>query len=176
MGVDRRSASAAVSPAVGLSFSPARRLGEHAWIVCQGFQVANPNPPEFRMLRIEQPVLLLRRQGGGDHEHAVLASLHQFVTETSQLRRCCRISPIRRQLTNLDYYPAQVVRCFGNGEDQVARRVVFVKVNEIFKQGEGLVRRRIAQADARARPASPVTVGAFPIKRRPGVLPPKHPV
>jgi hypothetical protein len=67
------------------------------------------------MLRVEQPVVFVGGDGRGHNKQTLLPLLHESIAEAGQLRRGRRISPIRRQLTHIDFFSAQVVRHLSYG-------------------------------------------------------------
>jgi len=134
-------AAAADCPEASLqSASPPRtRLCEHPWVICQRLWLPYHDPPELRMLRVEQAVVLMRGEDRRHDEQTVLPSLCEFVANLGELRRCCGISPIRRELIGLNPLPAQIIVHFGDCQDKIGGSVILVEMNEVFQQGKRLV-------------------------------------
>ena len=69
----------------------------------------------------------------------MISSLHEFVSYPGEFRRDSGMAPICRKLANFNALSRQIVGNFCDCQDEIARRVIFIEVNEIFQQGEGLM-------------------------------------
>jgi hypothetical protein len=70
--------------------------------------------------------------------------LRKLITESSKFGRGYRVAPVTRQGCGFDCRAPYLVRNIRDGQNQVIGRVVFVEVDEILQQREGLVFRGIA--------------------------------
>lgn len=91
------------------------------------------------MSGIDQAVVLIRRQGRGNEQQTVLASLSKVVAEVSEFRRRCGIAPVCRKLRSFDSLCRQLVRKLRCGEYEVRRRIILIKMNKVFEQSQRLV-------------------------------------
>ena len=129
---------------------------EHTRVIAQRLQVLDNQFPEVWMSGINEAVVLIRRQSGRNKQQAMLASLSKVVANTGEFRRRCWIAPVGRELRNLDSLRLDLAGHLRDGQHQVLRRIIFIKVNKVFKQRQRLVLRGIAQADSGTRPSSAV--------------------
>lgn len=88
----------------------------------------------------------------------------EFVAAASERRERGGIAPVGGQACDFESFAFYGVGDFGNGEDQIIGRIIFVEVHEIFEHCEGLVLGSIAEAGSGARPASTEDICAFAAK------------
>jgi len=87
------------------------------------------------MRRIDQPVILARREHGRDQQQTVRAASREFVSPARKFRRRRRVAPVGWQIISADLFPPKVVRNPGHRQHQIIRRVFRVKVHEILEHG-----------------------------------------
>lgn len=80
------------------------------------------------------------------------------------------------QLTDVNPLSTEIFGHLGDGESQVAGRIILVEVDKILQERERLVFGGITEANARTGPAPTVSVRTFAIKRSTSVLLAQHPV
>ncbi len=122
---------------------------EHPRIVTQRLRCSRRNLLELRMLRIDQPVVLIHRQSRRHEQQTGFRPLHKLVADLGELRRRRGFPPIRRHLASLNSLPRNTVRDIRRGQYQVIRSVFRVKMNKIFQHGERLVFGSVGQARSR---------------------------
>ena len=118
------------------------------------------------MLRIQQPVILMRRQRRRHDQDAILAPVNKVVSNPGNFRRCRGASPVRGKVLGRNSLPGHAVGNFRCDQDQVRRRVVGVQMNKVFQHRQRLMLGRVRETSSRARPASAIAIAAFSVERR----------
>ena len=118
----------------GLSSTPPTT--EHAWIVPERLRRIQRDPTELRMLRVDQPIVLLCGQRGGDHQQTVFCLSNKLVADLGKLGRSGSLPPIGWQSSGLNSLSRQIVGNVRCSQDEVVWRVFGIQMNKIFQHGE----------------------------------------
>ena len=144
-------------------------LLKHARIVGQRLQILNNDQTELCVGRIDQAVILVWGENGRYEEHAALAGGYKLIAEPGELRGGGAIPPVCRQFADVNTLSGHILRNVGNGQNQIAWRIVLVEVDEVFQHGQRLMFRGVAEANAGTGPASTIAVGPFSVEWSAGV-------
>jgi hypothetical protein len=97
------------------------------------------NPFVAGMLGVDQPVIFGGSKNRRHYEHAVLSPLRKFISQAGELRRGCGFSPVYRHVADVNAFSSQIVWDIRDGQNKVNRRILLIKMHEIFQHGERLV-------------------------------------
>ena len=135
-------------------------------IEAERFGGPETNRAEVPMRRIEEEVLFLRHDGGGNHQDGRPARADPCGAQVAQVLGCRILPPRRRECVGCNLAPGDLVGNISGDCDEVGRGVGRIEMDEVFQGGQ---RERGGRVDDRYPAMIPTATGlpsAFAVEGR----------